>query len=168
MFKAINRLKWRLSSKNSFTPNKEDKMALNEILLWVNNQKEKTIQDNKLLTKLFIVYFKDMIVHYDTMPNDKILQSQVSKIFKTKLSVLHKDFKDFIDSKSRFDFLESTLGTETKENLTADIYKQDLDISKLTEEQTKKYLGFDIDLFYTENKIKDMVSELVNRYKNYD
>jgi len=53
IIKNIQRLSWRLSSKKPFTPNQEDINALNEVIKWINREKEDRMHQNQHFGKIY-------------------------------------------------------------------------------------------------------------------
>ena len=52
--KAVQRLKWRLSSNTSFKPNENDIQAFNCVIGWISSQKEISLLNDTLFAKLYI------------------------------------------------------------------------------------------------------------------
>ena len=60
--KNINRLSWRFGEGKAFTPNQNDIDALNGLINYVNNEKQRELNNHYLFAKLFINEFKNDII----------------------------------------------------------------------------------------------------------
>ena len=92
--KSAKRLIWRFNLKNGFTPNNEDKSALNCVLEWINHQKELVVKDKavELLTKMYIYQLRQTMSYYGSLTPNKIVQHDIHALLDTPLSVVFEDF----------------------------------------------------------------------------
>jgi len=148
--RAINRLKWRLTGKYSFTPNLEDKKALSEIIQYVNRSQEKAIDSNKLLTKLFIVFYNDVIKENETTVLEDLNQKKMVQLLKTPLDSFYLAFKRQLDANIRCAILENK------------------EMKNVTDAEIKTILSDGFNLFTIENTLKTMVANAINKYSRYD
>ena len=150
MFKALNRIKWRFTGKSNFKPNEEDIKALNEVIRWINQQKEKTINNNKLFAKLFITFYNDVLTTNETTILDDLAQKQVSRLLALNLNQFYIAFHKQLHTNIRVSIMEG------------------VDAKDLSEEDVKKAFEEKYSLFEVEARLNDMVTEAINKFSNYD
>lgn len=77
--KAINRLNWRMTN-SKFTPNENDKQAIDFLTEWVNNQKAKNFKSHKLFIKMFMYGFYYELAYWkDLETAQRLLLEQLEK-----------------------------------------------------------------------------------------
>ena len=90
--KAFNRLSWRFTNGKGFTPNQEDKDALNEIIKFVNRQQSETVKNNQLFAKLYIYNLNQELNHFESTVIDKEIQIKLHRLLDMPLESFYKAF----------------------------------------------------------------------------
>lgn len=160
--KGINRLAWRFSNGRSFKPDDLDIEAINSIIDWINNQKEKSIKENKLFAKLFIYFYSQKVTDYKTTVLDDLPQKELSRLLSTPLDLFILSFKKRLDMNFTDAYYRDEIGIEL------DFLKKKKNNIKPTKEQILESLKSKYDLLFIEEKLKDMVSEAINRFSKHD
>ena len=78
--KSIERLLWRFNGKTAFTPNKNDIVAINDVIGFVNQKQNSNIVDNELFARMYIHMLNFMLIRYDATLFDNIPQKELHRI----------------------------------------------------------------------------------------
>ena len=111
--KAINRLAYTISKGNK--PNASDMEALNDIIDYVNKEKERELNNNRLFAKLYVNVFKNDLIRNNgdykaTVASLKStcridLNEQLnSLVIEANAIALQNDMKAFEDDISKFEY----------------------------------------------------------------
>lgn len=111
--KAINRLAYTISKGNK--PNASDMEALNDIIDYVNKEKERELNNNRLFAKLYVNVFKNDLIRNNgdykaTVSSLKStcridLNEQLnSLVIEANAIALQNDMKAFEDDISKFEY----------------------------------------------------------------
>lgn len=124
IYKALNRLKWRFSSKNAFTPNQLDREAYNEIARFCKKNLEGQWEHHLLFGKLYCFLFAELVHYYKTTYDDPIPQAELNRICDMDMELLFQKVTDRLNAAERSKWLETKDGDipeltvlEVKENL---------------------------------------------------
>ena len=111
--KSINRLAYTISKGNK--PNASDMEALNEIIDYVNKEKERELRNNKLFAKLYVNAFKNSLINNNG--NYKATVSTLKSVCRVGLEEqldgmvreanaidLQNNIKEFEDDISKFNY----------------------------------------------------------------
>lgn len=144
--KALNRLAYTISNSNK--PNKTDVDAFNNIVKWFNVQESKTIDNNKLFAKLYILFLTQTLRHYKASVFDlSILNTDLHKKLDTDLDMFYFAFREDLIHRQLDLILNNPKG-----NITTDKFTQEV------EEFKKKY-----NQEYVNQKLNEMINgALVN------
>lgn len=126
--KAIDKLKWRLSTVKSFTPNQNDVDALNCIIDYINNQAKGNVNNNLLFAKLYIYTYNQFLKHYKSSIFDEITQKELHKLLNTDIELFYKAFKTQLEDNSIYDLIEKNESTENAEKFELDYVKENLNM----------------------------------------
>lgn len=143
--KSAKRLIWRFNLKNGFTPNTDDKNALNCVLEWINREKEDRLKDNILFAKLFIYILNQNIRYYETDVLEKEPQKHLSKILDTPIELFYEAFNRELENVQ----LNRMLERVKKENDT-----------NFTKDELKQYF----DKTFQKEELNHMITEALNRF----
>ncbi len=124
IYKNLERLKYTISKGNK--PNATDIQALNEIIIYVNKEKERQIKHHYLFSKLFINVFKGYIIHF---------KGNYQEAVKWTKMILRIDFNTTID---RFTDEMNHIRLEQQIEMNKNI--EDIDFIKWNSKQTKERL----------------------------
>lgn len=156
--KAINRLAWRFTPDKltkkvkPFTPNENDIKCVNDIITWVNNQKNISIKNNKLFAKLYIFYLDEHIKRFETTVFDEIPQQALSRLLSMNLNAFYTSFHNNLHQNKFNKFLK--ISTDDLEIKTDDELMQ----------MFKEEYNFD----YVVKELQEMITEALNRFSSYD
>ena len=141
---AGQRLSWRFSQGKPITINLADLDALNLLLTTINQSQTKTIQDNRLFAKLYIVLLQEFAIHYKSVMT---AQKQINKI-------LHNNTMEMLcaDLVTKLNLLEGQKSLEEKPDNAA--------------EWMEASETWDIDSVIA--NLDATISQAVNNYKNLD
>jgi len=162
--KAINRLAWRFNG-GGFKPNEQDIKAINDVITWINNQKEESIKNNRLFTKLYIYHLNKVLNDYDATIFDEIPQKELSALLAKPLSAFYLAFKQSFDDKTRESIFK-------RNNIVLNHLEQSeqnkINIQKMSDDDIRELVREKYDLFKIEEELKEMASEALNRFSKYD
>lgn len=159
--KAIWKLKERFKSKKAFLPSKFDKRCLNSIINWINDEKKRSLENNRLFAKLYIYFLNQNIDKFETTVFDDIPQKNLSRLLNMPLDSFYISFKNSFDQNNRLEVLNS-LGIEINHLNTN---KQDREkLKNISKEQLIKFTNSQFDLLTIEVKLNEMVTEALNRF----
>ena len=164
--KALDRLAWRFTSGNSFTPNVNDIEAFNNVIEWVNNQKSETINNNQLFAKLFIYFFNQKIKETRTTVFDDEAQKELSKILNTPLNLFYEAFKVSLQENMR-EYIYEKNGIDVKHPYLKDETEKEEDRLKIQNMKEKDFNRIIYDVYTIEevtNQLDEMISEALNRF----
>lgn len=177
---ALNRLKYTIGNENK--PNKNDKIAFNSVLNFVNLSNEKAIQENLLFAKLYVLVLNEFSNNYQNIDfANKQLNKELSKDIVVSIQKLTSDLKqiqlhNFLKSKgikdswndnlSLIDAIETSRKKEIKiiENKET-IFKNNEILNKINiEEMLSEYDYFDFDSVLA--NVNFSINQSIQNYKN--
>lgn len=174
LIKNIQRISWRLSSGKQFTPNDSDIDAFNEIITWINKEKEDRINQNRYFAKIVVyAYINELRFYKENSFSEKKLQEVLGK----PLEFWYEEFKKEMNQKElneTLSFLGITDQWESNKNESKlfDINKIRQDaknneelIKEHKELLTKAVLGV-WDIEDISNKLNFYITELLTNYAN--
>lgn len=107
---SINRLAWRFKTNKSFMPNQKDKIALNQIISYLNAENSKADREYQNFSKIYVMCLKITLTRCkDINLGQKSLHQILSKDFDTIL----EDFVDRLNEIELNKYLDQ-LGVENK------------------------------------------------------
>lgn len=92
--KPIQRLVWRFSQGKQFTPNQNDIEALNEVIRWVNHEREERLSNNHHFAKLFMFLYNEWTIKYE---DSNFPQTAICKILEMPLSYYYNEYRDTVN-----------------------------------------------------------------------
>jgi hypothetical protein len=98
--KSLDRLKWRFSKPEAFTPNLNDVEAYNELATYCEMKMKQTLIDNQLFGKMYIYLFGRFCIYYKTDHADPIVQKELHKLLDKDLRIL---VQEFVEERNAFD-----------------------------------------------------------------
>jgi hypothetical protein len=163
---ALQRLGFTLSKQNK--PNNTDIEAFNEVVKWINISNEKTVQENLLFAKLYLVILKEFSNCYQSVDfANKQISKELSKPLQFHIEKLKQEL-NFIELNQYFKSLN--LKPTFDEGLHIEEIRNNIEQNK----ETFKNVDFNLvkEIFNTwdnDNIISHTnysVNELFNKYKN--
>lgn len=167
---AIKRIGWRFSSGNSFKANEGDLNALNSIVEYVNKSSERTKQENRLFSKLFIYLLKEFSFHYKDInsANKKINELLCTPIL-THCDYLTKEL-NLIEINAFFKSLDLKPTWENGQSL--DEVKENLKFNKKIFKDSNAEMLCEVsetwDLDSVIGNVNYSINQAINNYKNLD
>ena len=174
LIKNIQRISWRLSSQKQFTPNEADIDAFNEIITWINKEKEERINHNRYFAKIVVyAYINELRFYKENTFSEKKLQEVLEK----PLEFWYEEFKKEMNRKElneTISFLGINDQWESNKNesnvFDIDKVRQDAksNESLIKEHQellTKAVKGV-WDMEEITNKLNFYITELLTNYAN--
>lgn len=145
--KAAERLLWRFKIEKGFTPNKNDKNALNTVLNWINREKEVNIHERAviLFSKLYIYILNQNIEYYKTDVLENEPQKEISKLLDLPL----ENFYEAFYSKLKDRQLDRMLERVEKQN-----------DKTFTKQELKEYFDHN----FSKEHLNHMITEALNRF----
>lgn len=163
--KSLQRLHWRISSDKSFKPNENDAQALNEIIEWVNSQKEKTLQENRLFAKLYVLYFGQLLGHYKDI---QMAQKELHRSLSDKLLNHVEWFRMFFNQLTSENFNRSIGLSDKPWYFQSDEEKaREKEILQEHQEQFMKHINM-WSIEKMSASLSNQITECINKFKNYD
>lgn len=92
--KSLDRLKWRFGSNNAFRPNKNDAVALNHLIGYVQEKEKKQIVDNELFGKLYIWAYGQLLKFYGCTVFNKEPQKYLGELLTKSTGRIVEELKD--------------------------------------------------------------------------
>lgn len=139
--KALNRLIYTISKQNK--PNQTDVDALNEVIAYVNAEKERTLVNNRLYAKLFINSLRNDIIRSNG--NYQLSIDSLRSIARISLD----DQLSRLVTDSNQIFLENEIKNIENEDKMIDFDYPKYDTDKM------------------KDRIKELISNLIEDYENY-
>lgn len=169
LIKAIQRISWRFSSDKSFEPNEGDVKALNEIIVWVNQEKEERINDNRYFAKMAIYcYIKELEFYSD----NGLAERRIQEVLEKPLEFWYSKFQEEMNRKELNDTL-TVLGIEdpwSKTKMTLEKIQEDANSNKdLIREHQDKIQKAVLGTWNSSEIIKKLnffITELLNKHGN--
>jgi len=162
--KSLQRLHWRIS-KGNFTPNENDIEAVNFLVDWVNQQKTKELQENRLFAKLYIVHFGELLTHFQDID---FAQNELHKILSDPLTNHIEWFRMKLNQHISNQFHKSIGLSEKPYYFLSDEEAQQEEI--LLKENAAEFLE-NLNKWPIEKVTKSLenqLTEAINKFKNYD
>lgn len=161
---SLQRIHWRTSSGNAYKPNEKDIEAVNFLVEWVSKEKEKTLQQNQLFAKLYIIYFGELLLHYRDV---EFAQKQINDMLSKSTNEHVFWFRQFFNE-IEFSKIHTSLGLSKKHPaLLSDIENEK---EKQIIEENQKLLLENINK-WDEDKIRksleNQITEAYQKYKNH-
>jgi hypothetical protein len=162
--KAINRLVWRMSNQK-FTPNENDKEAVNFLVDWISKEKQETKDKNTLFNKMFVyALYREMQYWKEVHQSQRVLQEQLEKPLEWHYNRFHEllNTLELESFKKEIGYcnLHPQLRTEEQEKTNIELLKTHKE--KFTSLQENKYISED-EVFMSLN---NLLTEVINKYKN--
>jgi len=160
--KSLQRIHWRVSKGDSYKPNENDIEAINFMVEWVNNQKEKTIQQNRLFAK---IYAYALIQELEFYKDIEFASNNLCNVLSSPLELLYKKFQASFNRMKLNEFRRS-VGLSEKHCLLIneeDTAKEDEIIRQHQDVFIKLMEGID-----TDDQLNNQITECINKYKNHD
>lgn len=107
--KSLQRLHWRFSPNekgqiNSFKPNQNDADALNDVIEWIEREKNKTMLKHQLFAKLFVVLLGEYQVFYkDINTAQKVIHQLLDDDIENHISWFRDKFNSTVFEKAHKD-----------------------------------------------------------------
>ena len=95
--KALDRLRWRFTSRKQFIPNKGDIEAFNSVVEYVETNRKELKRADILYNKLYVWAYRQHLAHYKASVFDKIPQVELHKLLEKPLAVHVQEFTDFLN-----------------------------------------------------------------------
>jgi len=172
--KHIQRISWRFTTKKPFLPDKEDKAALNEIIKWVNREKDERYNKQNVFAKLSIYALMREIDYFGDI---HFAERQIHDVLKMPLVYwldrfrLMQIMRSFADTKQMLGIEDISDIWDRNKNLDGylDVEKLKLDatVIKNLEIENKGNLFKSLDSWQQEEinkKMKYFITELLNEY----
>lgn len=103
LIKNIQRLSWRFSSGKSFEPNDNDINALNDIIDWINKEKEQRINDNRYFAKIVIYCYINELRFYK---DNRLSENKIQEILDKPLPYWYEEYQKEINRKELNETIE--------------------------------------------------------------
>lgn len=162
--KALERLVWRFSTGKAFTPNQNDKEALNAIILLYNNSTTNISQSQEPFAILYIYLINAFMTSYDCMPNNEIIQNKINELLSFGLRYHIEELQKTINSK----IVDNVFNKDVKSDKIG--YQMNENEKKETLEQIKNINEMDIiekqvDYNYVSENIIQQVNKQLDKWK---
>jgi len=172
--KHIKNISWRFTGKKSFTPTKEDIVSLNEIIKWINNEKETRMHVNHHFGKIVSWVFLNLLRHNG---GDKtFVENEIVKIFEMPLPEHYEAIRLQIEAfkdREAFDVLGITDPYQIEKREDGyrhidDVRVKHLENKDLIKEHEELLLQAikPIEFKYVADNMQYFITELLNRYAN--
>lgn len=161
--KSLQRIHWRFSSGNSFKPNQSDIEALNFVVEWSNQQKEKSLKGQQLFAKLYTMYFGELLLHYRDIG---MAQRQLNKELGQTTDYIVERFRSNLNAVT-FEDAHNKLGLTKKHPAMCTDEETAHDLAILQDNQN--FFLHHLDKWTDEavrKSLDNTISEAINKYKN--
>jgi len=172
LLKNIQRLSWRFSGGKSFEPNANDISALNEIITWINREKEERIKHNRHFAKIIVYcYINELNFYKDNAFSERKIQEVLSKPLeywydKFSKEMNRKEFNDtvaLLGIEDQWEKNKNEAGVFDIEMVRKDA-KSNLDLIKENEEKLIKSLNGAWGIEEITSKLNFFITELLNEH----
>lgn len=171
--KPINRLVWRFSQGKQFIPNQNDIDALNEVIKWVNHEREKRLSNNHHFAKLFMFLYNEWTIKYE---NPDFPQSVICKILEKPLSYYYLEYRDTVNRQWFLDWCDNiglndslNIKNEHKDFTVDDIRRMTWEDNKILKNVSNDEFLKNLERYSKEEvfeKLNTILSEALHRYED--
>lgn len=88
--KALEHFKWKF--QNKWKPTEADLKALDCIIDFVNDKHQQQFNDNQLFAKLYITFYGELLIYFQSSVFDKIPQREINRICDEPIELTIKKF----------------------------------------------------------------------------
>ena len=172
LLKSIQKLSWRFSANKAFLPTQDDISSLNEIISWINREKEERAATNQHFGKIVSWAYLNLLRNYN---GDKALaEKEIVAIFEMPL-VHHYEMirmqMDAFKDRDAFDVLGITDAFQVNKREDGYRYLDDIRVKHTDNKNlTKEHIDIlteavkPLEFKYVADNMQFFVTELLNRY----
>ena len=165
--KSLQRLHWRFSPNekgqvNQFKPNQNDADALNDVIGWIEREKNKTLLKQQLFAKLFIVILGEYNLHYKDI---NFAQKEIHQILKIPIESHVEVFRNKFNTVAS-ENAHSHLGLSKKPFYLQTDEEKEID-KKILEDNQEVFLKF-INKWSIEEITESLEKQITNALNLYE
>jgi len=100
--KALDRFKWRITSRQQFVPNKGDVEAYNTLVEYVENARKQVFRSSELYARLYVWAFRQFLQYYNSPVTNPLPQRELHKVIDKPAAQHVQEFTDFLNDQEMY------------------------------------------------------------------
>lgn len=164
---CIEQLKFKFGLGKPFSPSKDDLFALNGIIDYVNDRREKTLRNNQLYAKLFIYTYGLVLKHFKATPFDEAPEFHMRNLLLKDMDVIVSEFVselNFDDFAKKLELIGVDFEKHPALKSEAERHEFLRNFKSLPDEEKKAFFQ----TAYDHNTIVDILNSMISKTLEYD